>query len=56
MPPDNRSVHVPLEIRVAPHSRPSATPGKHPSIKPKGSEKTAYIFGIFGMFTPPIPS
>ena len=56
MPPDSRSVHVPLEIRVAPHNRPSATPGKRPSTKPKGSEKTAYIFGIFGMFTPPIPS
>ena len=41
---------------VAPHTRPSASPHKYPSTKPKGSEKTAYIFGIFGMFTPPIPS
>ena len=48
-------VFVPFESFVVPHDSPSHRASKYPSIKPKGSEKTPYIFGIFGMFTHHVP-
>ena len=47
---DSARTNTPFTTSPKKYHNPYALSMKYPSSEPKGSEKTPYIFGIFGMF------